>query len=751
MLRFLPGRQARHTEPAVDRLDGWKEIAAYLRRDVRTVQRWEKEEDLPIQRHLHSRLGTVYAYKPELDAWWNNRGTDLEQNRPMDRFPFWEKNKKTTIGITMGVVLALLAGLLMWMDIGSSSNPEGLSFQERDWVLIADFENRTGESVFDGVLEYALEREISNSQFVNVVPRERIEDTLRLMRKPLDTPIDRALGREICLRDGGIKALLTGRVEKLDSTYLLSVQVVDPSQGQAIATASAEAVGQKQVLSALKELSNWVRQNLGEKLALIQESERKLEKAATPSLRAVQLFTEARTLFDRGRGGHGPAEQLLRQTLEIDSEFASASIWLAWTLLNQREPFDEYINHAEEAFQLAATTSEQERYFIHGSYYWMKDEPDQAIHAFEALLGLYPDHFWATHKLATLYKETGQEKLALTYRLRLADLRPTHLRFQFAAATSLIQVDGDLMRARPYFDRARNLLTPEVIREGEAPVLNILFSPALEAWLSGDPQTVLVEIDGALQTVERLGIPNPRLTLLGSLYAGLGQRQRARRWITSGLDKADRWYHWLLAAMAHNQGDLEAMTSHLRQFLQSGNDSGSSTLFRRITSGPRMAIFLAESGFLTESETLLTQLERPPSSDPLTQLARGVLELRKGNTRESIQFIENTLKEGSNPYLSSLFLSEAWSQEGELQKAVQVLKEASEKKYLVLVPSTNSPIRWLRVRSALAKLYRETGHNEEARAIEEELRKHLAYADPDHPILRQLDRTKELASLDSER
>ena len=106
MLRFLPGRQARHTEPAVDRLDGWKEIAAYLRRDVRTVQRWEKEEDLPIQRHLHSRLGTVYAYKPELDAWWNNRGTDLEQNRPMDRFPFWEKNKKTTIGITMGVVLA---------------------------------------------------------------------------------------------------------------------------------------------------------------------------------------------------------------------------------------------------------------------------------------------------------------------------------------------------------------------------------------------------------------------------------------------------------------------------------------------------------------------------------------------------------------------------------------------------------------------------------------------------------------------
>jgi predicted Zn-dependent protease len=159
-----------------------------------------------------------------------------------------------------------------------------------------------------------------------------------------------------------------------------------------------------------------------------------------------------------------------------------------------------------------------------------------------------------------------------------------------------------------------------------------------------------------------------------------------------------------------------------------------------------MAIFLAQSGFLTESETLLTQLERRPSSDPLTQLARGVLELRKGNTRDSIQFIENALQKGSRIYLSSLLLAEAWSQEGELQKAVQVLEEASKKKYLALY--IEPPTVWLRVRSALAKLYRETGRNEEAREIEEDLREHLAYADPDHPILRQLDRTKEIALLE---
>ena len=61
-----------------DRLDSWKEIAAYLNRSVRTVTRWEHEEGLPVHRHLHSKSGSVYAYKPELDDWWKNRGASVD-------------------------------------------------------------------------------------------------------------------------------------------------------------------------------------------------------------------------------------------------------------------------------------------------------------------------------------------------------------------------------------------------------------------------------------------------------------------------------------------------------------------------------------------------------------------------------------------------------------------------------------------------------------------------------------------------
>ncbi len=68
-------------KPALDRLDSWKEIAAYLKRDVTTVQRWEKREGMPVHRHLHDRMGSVYAFSSELDAWVQSRNLPLEEEQ----------------------------------------------------------------------------------------------------------------------------------------------------------------------------------------------------------------------------------------------------------------------------------------------------------------------------------------------------------------------------------------------------------------------------------------------------------------------------------------------------------------------------------------------------------------------------------------------------------------------------------------------------------------------------------------------
>lgn len=65
-----------------DRLDSWKEIAAYLRRGVRTVQRWEKQEGLPVHRLIHHAQSSVYAYRWELDGWWSQRNPARQRTQP---------------------------------------------------------------------------------------------------------------------------------------------------------------------------------------------------------------------------------------------------------------------------------------------------------------------------------------------------------------------------------------------------------------------------------------------------------------------------------------------------------------------------------------------------------------------------------------------------------------------------------------------------------------------------------------------
>ena len=739
---------------ADDHLDSWKEIASYLQRTLATVRRWEKEEGLPVHRHVHNERSTVYAYRSEIDAWVGSRSSALGNDRP-DGFRSFSDNRKTVVGVAGGVTLFLLVGLVAWIDIGSSPNPEGLSFQERDWVLITDFENRTGEAVFDGVLESTLHWEIANSQFVNVVPRERINDTLQLMRKPVDTPIDSEVAREVSLRDGGIKALLTGGVEKVDSTYLLSVELVDPSTGQTIAAISKEAAGQSEVLTALRVLSSWSRETLGEKLTDIRDSEEQLERVTTPSLRALQLFTKADALISQRQAD--VAEELLKQAVAIDPEFASAHIFLAHAIRNQRKPAEEFLKHAEQAFQLAGTTSDRERYFIHGSYYQMNGEQERAVQAYETLLSLHPDHFWAVNNLANQFEAIGQEQRALPYHLRRADLRPNSFLVNFNAVQWLLRGDHNLVRAKPYIERARKLISTEMIQTAnDARVLKIMLLPAYEAWFEGDLELALVEIEKVLQTLKSAGISGKAAPHLGRLYGALGKRQLAREWMTKGLERRNR--HWILARIAHDEGDHEAMKDHIKQYLESTKVSRP-----RPQPSAMAAILLARAGFLAESEKMVIELEKRgvPSwlkrksaqqfDSAQVEMARGVLKLSQGNTSEGIAILEGTLPLVRDNYEFKDFeiLAEAYTRQGNWVAAIQLLKQASEREPIYFRFGA-APL-WLRFRWRLASLYHQTGRAEDAREIEDELRRLLALADSDHPILRQLDRTKELASLESER
>src|SRR5262245_5751745 len=91
-----------------DRLDSWKEIASYLRRGVRTVTRWEREQGLPVHR---SKTGTVYAYKSELDVWWSSHGQQVESGQPAAAMrPAFRLHRWRMI-LVAGAGMILVAGL----------------------------------------------------------------------------------------------------------------------------------------------------------------------------------------------------------------------------------------------------------------------------------------------------------------------------------------------------------------------------------------------------------------------------------------------------------------------------------------------------------------------------------------------------------------------------------------------------------------------------------------------------------------
>src|SRR5258707_12481465 len=99
------------------RLDSWKEIANYLGREVRTCQRWEKQEGLPVHRHLHEKLGTVYAYRHELGAWLESRRTVaeaiIEEPIPMIATEAGTKNSSSfALRIAVGIAALVLIGFV---------------------------------------------------------------------------------------------------------------------------------------------------------------------------------------------------------------------------------------------------------------------------------------------------------------------------------------------------------------------------------------------------------------------------------------------------------------------------------------------------------------------------------------------------------------------------------------------------------------------------------------------------------------
>lgn len=205
-----------------------------------------------------------------------------------------------------------------------------IAFAERDWIVVGNLRNLTGDSVFDASLETAFRISLEQSQFVNVIPELQVRDALARMKREPGTALDRAVASEIALRDGA-RAVVLPTVAEVGGRLRVSAEVVDPNTQTTVYAESADGEGAESVLPSIDQVARTLRGKLGESLAAIDSTSQPLEKVTTSNLDALRAYGLALKAHATGR--HADSNQLLLHAVELDPEFASAYLRLAATAM----------------------------------------------------------------------------------------------------------------------------------------------------------------------------------------------------------------------------------------------------------------------------------------------------------------------------------------------------------------------------------------------------------------------------------
>ena len=343
---------------------------------------------------------------------------------------------------------------------------------EKDSILVTDFVNTTGDSVFDGTLKKALAVDLQQSPFLNVVSDQQVQKTLKFMGRGPDQPITSDIGREICQRDG-IKAMLAGSIALLGDQYLITLQAVNASTGDSLGQVQQQAKGKDAVLSALGSAATSLRGKLGESLASVQKFDKPLDEATTSSLEALQAFT-------LGDAQHNRLEDVAsmpfyQRAIELDPNFALAHLRLGVVAGNTGETALA-AKEVRKAFELRDRASEYERLYINAFYYFDRGDIEKTIEGWELMKQTYPRDEPSRVNVAVAHQFLGQYQKAVDNCLEAIRLQPDTLNCYLVGAAAY--------RNLGRFDNADALLAQAQQRNIHSQLLNVTL--AASALLRGD-------------------------------------------------------------------------------------------------------------------------------------------------------------------------------------------------------------------------------------------------------------------------
>ncbi|HKB99649.1 MAG TPA: tetratricopeptide repeat protein [Terriglobales bacterium] len=409
------------TQPSVrtpeDRLDSWKEIAAYLSRDVTTVQRWEKREGMPVHRHQHDRIGSVYAFSSELDAWVQSRRLRLEEEEkeataetPVDAKGDHASGRtsRTARWLVLGgvVVLALLA-----LTFLMTRSPRTAATQPKITSLaVLPFKNLSGdptqEYLADGMTEAIIGR-LSSIHDLRVISRtsamhfkdtqlsvpeiaralqvdalvegsvirdgSRIRVTAQLIRGATDAHFwSETYDREL----RGALALQSEVAQSIARKVEVTVTGQEHSRLTAVRSVSPEVY--ESYLKGVFALDKNNKAGLEEGIGRFEEAIRRDPTFAPAYVGLAAADTELSTVFMGGRPAEfrPKVEIAARKALELDPELAEAHVLLANIEKNQWQWAE-----AEAEFRRALDLNPNDAVAQNGFADWLLSQgrPEEAL------------------------------------------------------------------------------------------------------------------------------------------------------------------------------------------------------------------------------------------------------------------------------------------------------------------------------------------------------------------------------------
>lgn len=328
------------------------------------------------------------------------------------KMPLWRR----PAALAAELMLVVVAAGVVWILV----RPEpAIAFTERDWVVVGDLRNLTGQKVLDESLQQAFRISLEQSKYINVLSDMKVRDTLSRMRKdPEKVLVDRAVASEVALRDGA-RAVILPLVSEVGGRLRVTVEIVDPVTQNTVYTEFADGRGLESALASVDQVTARLRGRLGEAIASIGRDSRPLPEVSTGDLDALRAYAMGQEAY--GKGQYKQALGLYEHAVSLDKDFALAHLGVLRSL-NATEQLPKGLLSLQKTKAMTSRLSPREAMYMQ-AWEVQINSPGEAQQKWRQMSDLYPDFYAAAANVGYALEMENRYEEALPYIRRASESR----------------------------------------------------------------------------------------------------------------------------------------------------------------------------------------------------------------------------------------------------------------------------------------------------------------------------------------